>query len=98
MGMSLLALDCARKIDRCGNVHKTAAEGAEDEDSLSERHVEAPNELDRERPQRSLNDKADDFDSNPSNMLEDVRPSRPKYSRVWRKPTIASEPSSVAQC
>ena len=95
MGMSLPTLDCARKIDRCGDAHKTAAESAEDEESLLERHFEAPNELDGERLQRNINGKADDFDSNPSNILEDVRPGMLKYSRVWRKPTIASEPSSV---
>jgi hypothetical protein len=84
-------------MDRWEDVQKTAAEGAKDDESLLESHLEAPNEVDGEHPQSNLNDKADDFDPNPSNILKNVRPSRPKKGRMWIKATIASEPSNVAQ-
>ena len=78
-------------------IHKTAAEGAEDENLFSESHLETPNELNGDPPQSNLNDKANDFDCNPSNILKHVRLSRLTYGRRLGKPTMAPEPSNVAQ-
>ena len=50
-------------------IHKTAAEGAENEELFSESQLETPNEFNGDSPESNLDDKANDFDYNPSNIL-----------------------------